>query len=337
MRDALPAFVRHLLADHHAPRTVKTYGAILASFSASRRGTDAPIRAEVETFLARLRRDGRSRASTTRNQELAALRSFAAFAKGELGWQTDPTDGIEFVVEPPHDPDVLTEQELRQFFETAAQVSRRGERARNLALLVVLSQVGLRIHEAVGLNVGQVDLASATLLGVHGKGDTIHGLPLNAPAVALLGALIAERGVCERESPLFLSQRGTRLSIRAAESLVARLRTRMGSSKKITPHTLRHTAATLTLMAGTDLSTVAELLRHRNVNTTRRYLHLVDTRRREAVRRLEGTVPMTILPATNATSPSTSRASEATLLKSPESSVFRRSIDLDDQQGLVAA
>ncbi len=337
MRDALPAFVRHLLADHHAPRTVKTYGAILASFAASRSSSDAPSRADVEVFLARPRRDGRPRASTTRNQELAALRSFVAFAMRELGWRMDPTEGVEFVVEPPHDPDVLTEQELRQLFETAAQTSRRDERTRNLALLAVLSQVGLRIHEAVGLSFGQVDLASATLVGVHGKGDTVHSLPLNAPAVALLGALVAERGVCERGSPLFLSQRGTRLSIRAAESLVARLRARMGSSKKLTPHTLRHTAATLTLMAGTDLSTVAELLRHRNVNTTRRYLHLVDTRRREAVRRLEGTVPTTILPAANSTTPGTPQRATASLPKPQKSPVFPRPIDLDDQQGLVAA
>lgn len=338
MRDALPAFVRHLRADRHAPRTVKTYGAILASFAASRRSLDVPSRAEVEVFLARPRRDGKPRASTTRNQELAALRSFAVFARRELGWRTDPTEGIEFVVEPPHDPDVLTEEELRQLFETAAQISRRGERTRNLALLAVLSQVGLRIHEAVGLNIDQVDLAGATLLGVRGKGDTIHSLPLNVPAVALLGALIAEREGCdERESPLFVSQRGARLSIRAAESLVARLRAGMGSSKKITPHTLRHTAATLTLVAGTDLSTVAELLRHRNVNTTRRYLHLVDTRRREAVRRLEGTVPTTVLPAANSTTPSVPKPAMTSLPKPQESPVFRRPIDLDDQQGLVAA
>lgn len=333
MRDHLPAFVRHLLADRHLPRTVKTYGAILTSFATLHPAIDIPTRALVEVFLARPRRDGAQRASTSRNQELAALRSFVAFARGELGWITNPTDGIPFVREAPHDPAVLTATELRQLFETAAKSTRPWERARNLALLAVLSQAGLRVHEAVGLDVQQIDLASATLVAVRGKGGSIHDLPLNAPAVALLGAWIAERGFEEGERALFLSQRGARLSIRAVESLIARLRKRMGSPKHITPHTLRHTAATLTLTAGTDLSTVAELLRHSDVNTTRRYLHLVDTRRREAVRRLENTVPATILPIplSAATHP------PPTVPEAREGPDSTGSFDLDDQHGLVAA
>lgn len=336
MRNHHDAFVRHLLADHHAPRTVKTYGAILASFAAFHGGTAPPTRAELEEYLARPRSDGAQRASTSRNQELAALRSFVTFARGELGWTTNPTDGVPFVREAPHDPAVLTSSELGLLFETAARTSREGEHARNLALLAVLSQAGLRVHEAVGLDVHQVDFASATLVAVRGKGGTIHDLPLNAPAVALLGAWVAERGVREREQALFLSQRGTRLSIRAAESLLARLRKRMGSVKKITPHTLRHTAATLTLTAGTDLSTVAELLRHSDVNTTRRYLHLVDTRRREAVRRLENTVPAAVLPAVTATGTTSAKSAAPTRPGPREGLVSPRHSDLDDQYGLVA-
>jgi hypothetical protein len=111
----------------------------------------------------------------------------------------------------------------------------------------------------------------------------------------------------------------------------------MGSAKHITPHTLRHTAATLTLTAGTDLSTVAELLRHSDVNTTRRYLHLVDTRRREAVRRLEGTVPAAILPAPLSAAYNTPRSASATLLNTREAPVSPGPFDLDDQHGMVAA
>ncbi|MFO0645866.1 MAG: tyrosine-type recombinase/integrase [Polyangiales bacterium] len=335
MRAHLPAFVRHLLADHHAPRTVKTYGAILTSFAAFRTGTTPPSRAEVEEFLARPRRDGKVRAATARNQELSALRSFAAFARREQGWTTDPTENIPFVREAPRDPAVLTASELGQLFETAAATSRDGERTRDLALLAVLSQAGLRVHEAVGLDVPQVDLASATLVAVHGKGGTVHDVPLNAPAAALLATYLSARRADAGERGLFVSQRGTRLSIRAAEALLARLRKRMGSAKHITPHTLRHTAATLTLTAGTDLSTVAELLRHRDVNTTRRYLHLVDTRRREAVRRLEGTVPAGVLPLltprpTLATSPTVG------LADSREGPVSPQHSDLDDQYGMDA-
>lgn len=335
MRTHLDAFIRHLLADHHAPRTVKTYGAILTSFAAFRAGTAPPTRTEVEEFLARPRLDGKPRAATSRNQELAALCSFAAFARCELNWVTNPTEGILFVKEAPHDPAVLTAPELGQLFETAVMTSRSGERARDLALLAVLSQAALRVHEAIGLNVPQVDLASATLVAVRGKGGTIHDVPLNVPAVSLLAVYLRERQAEAGEPALFVSQRGTRLSIRAAEALLARLRKRMGSSKHITPHTLRHTAATLTLTAGTDLSTVAELLRHSDVNTTRRYLHLVDTRRREAVRRLEGTVPAVVLPAPSS-GVTAANNSTTDLADSREGPVSPQYFDLDDQCGMVA-
>lgn len=333
MRDALPAFRRHLLANNHASRTVKTYGIIFASFAASLGPAHTPTRADVEAFLARPRRDGAQRAAAARNQELAALRAFAAFAGRELGWETNPTDGISFVREAPRDPAVLTASELRQLFEATAANRRPWERSRNLALLAVLSQVGLRVHEAVGLDVGQVDLTSATLLAVRGKGGTVHDLPLNAPAAALLGAWLTARGDPENQA-MFLSQRRMRLSVRAAESFVAGLRVRVGSPKHITPHTLRHTAATLTLTAGTDLATVAELLRHRDVNTTRRYLHLIDTRRREAVRRLAGTVPVAVLPVLAPPAPDVPGVGLAVDREGPRSSARP---ELDDQRGLVAA
>ncbi|MDD2786013.1 MAG: tyrosine-type recombinase/integrase [Patescibacteria group bacterium] len=89
----------------------------------------------------------------------------------------------------------------------------------------------------------------------------------------------------------------------AGQRLIEQLRGAIGTAKRITPHTLRHTTATLALTMGSDLSTVADLLRHSDLNTTRRYLHLVDERRREAVRRLGSCVPQEILPATPLTVP----------------------------------
>ena len=145
----------------------------------------------------------------------------------------------------------------------------------------------------------QLDFASATLVGVRGKGGTVHNLPLNAPALAFLAAWLTERRELLRpeEAALFLSSRGTRLSIRAVQHLVFKLALAMGSVKTISPHTFRHSAATLLLMTGADLSTVAELLRHTDLNTTRRYLHLIDERLREAVRGLAIAIPPELVPS----------------------------------------
>ncbi|TAK27018.1 MAG: hypothetical protein EPO40_18755 [Myxococcaceae bacterium] len=338
MHASVDAFVRALLSDHLAPRTAKTYGAILTTLFSFRGAEPEPLTmTDVESFLARSRRDGSRRAASARNLDLAAIRSFVAFARRHLGWMTDPTEGIPFVREAPQDPAVLSAAELGKFFEVTAGSSRAPVRSRNLALVAVLSQIGLRVHEAVGLNLQQVDLEGATLVAVRGKGGTVHDLPLNRPAVTLLRAWIDERDERSPETALFLSARGTRLSIRAVESMIARIRKEMGSAKHITPHTMRHTAATLTLSLGTDLSTVAELLRHSDINTTRRYLHLVDTRRREAVRRLEGTVPSSLLSAPSANTLLSKNAPKLSTLTPLERPTSRLRSTLDDEHGLVAA
>lgn len=335
MRDHLDAFARHLAAGHAAARTIKTYVAVISSLAATLPEPDRPpSKAQVDAFLGRCRQDGTARAASTRNQEFAAVRAFVSFARDELGWTTDPAKGIDFVREPRRIPAVLTAPELSALFEAVTRASRTHVRARDLALLAVLSQAALRVHEAVALDLDQVDLVTGTLLSVRGKGGTVSDLPLNRPAVDLLRTCITARRAPEGEQALFLSGRGTRLSIRAVEALLQRLRRAMGTAKKITPHTLRHTAATLTLTAGTDLATVGELLRHSDLNTTRVYLHLVDTRRREAVHRLEGTVPVSVLSPAKRTTPT---PRDAELPNSPEPLDSRRKLGLDDQCGLVAA
>lgn len=298
MREHLPAFLRHL-ADR-SPRTAATYSAITEAFFAyveTNSAARSPTRADVEAFLARPRKDGGRRSAAGRNQELAALRAFGKFAMRELGWPSLPTDGVPFLREPPRDPAVLTAPELRQIFTAAAEEPSAWRRSRNLALVAILSQAGLRVHEVVALDLAQVDIPSATLVAVLGKGGTVHDLPLNAASLALVLEYITRRAehAPANQPALFVSREG-RLSVRAVQSIVAGLRKRVGSAKKISPHTFRHSAATLALTMGSDLSTVAELLRHSDLNTTRRYLHLVDERRREAVRRLAAAIPPELVP-----------------------------------------
>lgn len=316
MRDHIPAFLGHLAA-RRSPRTIRTYGAILATF-ADFVSADTPTRRDVEAFLARPRRNGRLGAPPSRNQELAALRAFAKFAERDLGWFENPTEGVPFVREAPRDPPVLSMFELRRMFTVAAasEPDRRA-RSRALAVLAILSQAGLRVHELAALDVAQLDVASATLVGVRGKGWTVHDVPLNVPTVALLVAWLSERRTVamENEPALFVSRTGRRLSIRSVQRLLERLRAQMGTAKRITPHTLRHTTATLALTFGADLSTVADLLRHSDLNTTRRYLHLVDERRRDAVGKLAAAIP-------------------AELLHEQEPPEIQRDVGLDAQYGL---
>lgn len=341
MSHLLAALRANLLSDQRAARTIRTYVKIAGAFLDTSCGS-TPTTIAVETFLARPRRDGARRASTARNQELAALRSLAKVAVREKTWGTNPTEGVRFTRKIPRDPPFLGADELRQLFRIAAESPPAGEGPQILAILGLLSQTGLRVHELVGLDLPQVDLVTGTLLSVHGKGGTVHDLPLNVPAVTLLTAWLRARATRAPagEPALFLSARRTRLAARTVENWFVKLRVAMGTAKKVTPHTLRHSAATLALTTGTDLATVAELLRHTDLNTTRGYLHLVDTRRREAVHRLAVTVPQDVLdavaPALSASVTASLPANES-LLAAPESPTTLGDQTLDGQYRLVAA
>lgn len=341
MTDLLTAFRTKLVGDRRASRTIHTYTKIARAFLTTSPGS-TPTSSQVDEFLGRPRQDGSRRAATGRNQELAALRSLARVAIREKTWDTNPTEGVQFARKARHSPAVLNREEVQQFFRTAAEHPPAGEGTQILAILGLFSQTALRVHELAGLNLPHVDLVTGTLLGVHGKGDTIDDLPLNAPAIMLLTPWIRERAARAPpgEQALFLSSRGTRLSIRTIENWFVKLRAAMGTAKRITPHTLRHSAATNALMAGIDLATVAELLRHSDLNTTRLYLHLVDTRRREAVQRLAATVPQDVLEAVAARSAASTPAlspSNETVPMAAEYPAIPRAENLDDQYRLAAA
>jgi integrase/recombinase XerC len=216
------------------------------------------------------------------------------------GWTADVTCDVPFAREPDRDPAVLTRGELRALFEAARnnKVEDPTFQARDLAIVALLSQAGLRVHELVALDVDQVDLETRTLVAVRGKGGSIHDLPLNAETVTLLEQWLENRPEVEGpgEAALLVGSRGSRLSIRAVERLIAGLRANV-TKKHLTPHTLRHTAATLALVLGCDVATVGDLLRHSSLDTTRGYLHLVQERKRDAVARLGSTIPRSVLPS----------------------------------------
>ncbi len=296
MTDLVTGFRNHLVGRRRAVRTVATYAGIATSFLAT--GTDEPFTLnQVETFLGRSRQNGARRASTTYNQELAALRALATYAVREQYWPTNPTIDIPFVREAQYDPVVLTVDELHRLFHAVATSEPARERVQLLAIIGLLSQTALRVHELVALDVAQVDLVTQTLVGVHGKGGTVHSVPLSDPATLLLTSWLEVRAdrVAPTETALFVSVQQRRLAIRTVEQWFVDLRQATGLVAKITPHTLRHSAATLALALNIDLPTVQRLLRHADIRTTTRYIHLGDAHRRRAVQRLAVAIPPDVL------------------------------------------
>lgn len=296
----LDALRVHLVARRKAARTIATYLELSEAFLRLL-GETPPTPADVESFLARPRLVGGRRAASSINQALSALRALARVGVAGGTWTHDPTADIAMLREPTKEPTFLSREELSAVFRAAARTDDPSARARDLALIAVLATTGLRVHEVVALDIQQLERTSGTLLDVRGKGETRHHVAVAASTVALLDDWLGHREHLDRvdERALFVSNAGTRWSIRTVQRHVSALGERAGLAKRIAPHALRHTVGTLGLALGIDILTLADVMRHSDLATTRRYVHLGTERKRRAADILDRLVPPEVLPLTD--------------------------------------
>jgi integrase/recombinase XerD len=149
---------------------------------------------------------------------------------------------------------------------------------RDHALLVVAVQTGLRVSELVGLRRKDIQFGAGAHVRCRGKGRKDRSTPLTRQSVTILRVYLAERGGTP-DDPVFPGPRGAALSRDAVRRLVQR-HTAHGAeschfltSKKVSPHVLRHTAAMRLLESGCDLATISLWLGHENPRTSQIYLH----------------------------------------------------------------
>lgn len=146
---------------------------------------------------------------------------------------------------------------------------------RDHALIELFYSSGIRLAEAVGLNVADIDLTSGQAR-VVGKGDRQRTVPVGSRAGAALDRWLRERGLLAKadEPALFVSQRGTRLSRSSVAARMDGWARAHGLPVHLHPHKLRHSFATHMLESSADLRAVQELLGHANITTTQVYTHL---------------------------------------------------------------
>ena len=143
--------------------------------------------------------------------------------------------------------------------------------ARDLALFMLLYGGGLRIGEALALDVATVKGAGDTLR-ITGKGNKQRMVPLLPRVREALDAYLADRpDGAPAASPLFVGVQGKRLNPGVAQKRFRELRLLAGLPDNATPHALRHSFATHLLGSGADLRTIQELLGHASLSTTQRY------------------------------------------------------------------
>lgn len=169
-------------------------------------------------------------------------------------------------------PSYLTLEESQRLL---AAVDGRN-RTRDYCILTLFLNCGLRISEMVGLNL--TDIRADHLL-IHGKGSKERIVYLNKSCIRALENWLEERKNIQSTevNAVFLSSRRRRISVDSVQLMVKNTLLRAGlDAERISPHKLRHTAATLMLQNGVDVRTLQEVLGHESLNTTQIYTHLAN-------------------------------------------------------------
>ncbi len=253
---------------------------------------------------------------TSLRRRAASIRGFYRFAYGDGLIAVDVASQLDLPRQPRLLPEALTIAETERLLEAAggstegvdqAPVPATGDdagdsspssdrarelaatRLRDRALVELLYAAGLRISEALGLDMQDLSFDGA-YVRVIGKGDRERLVPVGEVALDWLAryeagprpawlAIAHVRPV--RGGPVFLTPRGRRLARQQAWAAVKRAATAAGLDDRVSPHTLRHSFATHLLEGGADLRVVQELLGHASISTTQLYTHLTRERIRE--------------------------------------------------------
>jgi len=272
LSEAIVAFLRQMRDVRLAsPHTVDAYRRDLKNFIA--RTGEIPLaevqRRHVQDWLVAQHTEGCSPASLARR--LSALRSMFETAV-RAGWcESNPTDGMSPPKKSRRLPRTLPVEQTALLMQHTDVASEH----RDAALLAVMYGCGLRVSEAVGLDIVDIDLASAELR-VHGKGGKERIAPMAEGVCGLLGDYLEQRLANPdlHAQALFLNRRGGRLTTRSVQRMLKTRALATGADTVVTPHRLRHSFATHLLAGGVDLRAIQELLGHASLSTTERYTHL---------------------------------------------------------------
>jgi site-specific recombinase XerD len=217
---------------------------------------------------------------TTQNYHLIALRSFLTFCSKRNMKALTP-EKIELARVKRKQVTFLTPEELQRIFEQPDISDEIGLRDR--AILELLFSSGLRVSELVNLDRDHINFKRREFM-VRGKGQKDRPVFISDAAANWIAAYLDARA--DTMKPLFIRYSGSqetsndgdfmRLTVRSVQRLVKSAARKAGITKKVSPHTLRHSFATDLLMNGADLRSVQSMLGHSDISTTQIYTHVTD-------------------------------------------------------------
>jgi len=249
----------------------------------------------VSSFLNSLE-ENRSNAVQSRNQRLAALRTFFEYVGQRFPDRLGQAQKVAFIPRKRTQPPETVFLERDEIESTLSVLPTEGRHAlRDRTLLVFLYNTGARVQEASDLRVIDVHFDPTPRVHLHGKGDKWRICPLWAETAALIKRLVSERAsAAASDRPVFVGAKDAALTrfgiykiIRRHTKHIVKLRSD-GRSKAVSPHLWRHSTAVHLLEAGVEVNVIRAWLGHASLETTNRYAEITIRTKQAA---LEKTMP----------------------------------------------
>ncbi|MFC4558725.1 site-specific tyrosine recombinase XerD [Virgibacillus kekensis] len=284
LKSSLEDFIHYLQVEKGlSDNTLKSYKRDLVQYMnyidkvSSKSDWESVVRADIISFLYKMKDQGKSSATLAR--VISSIRSFHQFMIRERLVTHDASIHIETPKKEKRLPSILSPQDVDALLTIQPK---NPLSIRNKAMLELLYATGLRVSELISLKVSDLHLTMG-FVRCFGKGSKERIVPLGDVAKEAVENYLTEaRGLLVKrkndENALFVNQHGRPLSRQGFWKILKGIAQDTGITKRITPHTLRHSFATHLLENGADLRSVQEMLGHADISTTQIYTHVTKTR-----------------------------------------------------------
>jgi integrase/recombinase XerC len=284
-------FIEYLRSKNSSEETIRAYETDLHQFIGFFAQRKIPIEPSsldtlrLREYLLHMREVEFSKTSLAR--KVASIRSFYRFMNKRGITTNNPSLILRTPKLDKKLPNFLTEQETQKLIDEINLTTLAGKRDR--AILEVLYSTGCRVSELADLYLRDIDL-DESMIRLRGKGKKERLVPIGSYATKAineyLNARTKKNQAVSSNAPLFLNHRDEQQLTDRSIRRILNFRAGMaGITKRITPHTLRHTFATHLLDHGADLRSVQELLGHKSLSTTQIYTHITTSRMKDVYRK----------------------------------------------------
>jgi len=275
IQQAIDAFLLAMGASS-APSTVETHRYRLARLSAvlGARPVSEVTVGELRRYVVRLRNEPTLSPTTVHGHIRSLKRLFNwLVSEGVLSPEANPARRIALPRLPNVPPKGISIEDARKLLAAAMEMGQEWERRRNLAILLFLADTGCRLQGLTGLRLSDLDLRGRTAI-VREKMQQWRFVFLKPVVVEALERWLEMRGEVagpKAGDAVWISRRGTPLTRWGIQNMLKRLKRRAGVTGPASAHSFRHGFAIHYLLNGGDLATLADLLGHSDIETTKKY------------------------------------------------------------------